>query len=88
MTLVKVELKIPVEQDNTSDYTGSARAKLALAENDVKLVKILRKSLDMSDKEQFYYNIEVAVNIPDSAAQKKACLFISNKQTSLSMPKA
>jgi hypothetical protein len=69
LALVKVELQVPVEQDNTGAYVKAACAKLAV--DDAELVKILRKSLNITNKEQFYFDLEIVVSVSDSIAAEK-----------------
>ncbi len=66
MDLIISNLRIPVEKDGTVEYIKAASQKLNLSEDNIKFTKILSKSLDISNKEQFYYEISIAVSTPDS----------------------
>ena len=59
-------LRIPVEKDSLDEYVKATSQKLGIKEEDIRLIKILSKSLDANDKEQFYYNISIVVKVPDS----------------------
>ena len=65
MDLIISNLRIPVEKDGIDEYLKAASEKLELAEGTIHLVKILSKSLDTGDKEQFYYEISIVVSTPE-----------------------
>jgi len=48
------------------EYVRAASQKLNISEDDIQFTKILSKSLDAGSKEQFYYDISIAVSVPDS----------------------
>jgi uncharacterized FAD-dependent dehydrogenase len=60
------KLKIPVEKDGIDEYLKAASQKLNCRIENISLLRILSKSLDMADREQFYYEISIAVSLPDS----------------------
>jgi len=59
-------MRIPVEKDGINEYLRAASQKLNTSENNIELVKLLNKSLDASNKKQFYYDISMVVHTPDS----------------------
>ncbi len=58
-------MRIPVEKDGLDEYLKAASQRLNNSESDVKFVKILRKPLDTSCKDQFYYEVSIVVTTPD-----------------------
>jgi hypothetical protein len=66
LDLIISNLRIPVEKDGVAEYVKAASLKLNISEDNIKFIKILSKSLDMSSKEQFYYEISIVVSTPDS----------------------
>ena len=71
MDLIISNLRIPVEKDGTDEYVKAASEKLEIGEETLQFVKILSKSLDMGNKEQFYYEISIVVSTPDSFDNKE-----------------
>jgi uncharacterized protein len=65
LTLLKINLRIPVEKDGRGEYIKAASEKLNVSEADISIVKMLGKKLDASDQAQFYYDISLAVNVSD-----------------------
>ncbi|MBI5376302.1 MAG: dehydrogenase [Candidatus Schekmanbacteria bacterium] len=65
MNLIISGLRIPVEKDGIDEYLKAASQRLNISESDVKLVKILHKSLDTNNKDQFYYEVSIVVTTPD-----------------------
>lgn len=68
MSLIISNLRIPVEKDGVAEYLKSAAEQLGLAEETITFVKMLSKSLDIADKEQFYFEISLVVKTPDNFA--------------------
>ncbi len=68
MNLLLNNLRIPVEKDGKAAYAKAAAQKLNVDETTVHIVKILSKSLDAGDHEQFYYDVSLVVHISDSFA--------------------
>ncbi len=66
MDLIISNLRIPVEKDGMDEYVKAASQKLSISEDNIQFTKILSKSLDVSSKEQFYYEISIVVSTPDS----------------------
>lgn len=69
MNLILNNLRIPVE-DGKGAYLKAVSQKLGLPEADVHIVKILYESLDIEDKEQFFFKISLVVKTPESFANK------------------
>jgi uncharacterized protein len=70
LNLLLNNLRIPVEQDGRDEYRKAAAQKLNVSEAAIRVVKVLSKSLDSGDQEQFYYNISLVVHISDSFANQ------------------
>ncbi len=66
MELIIGNLQVPVEKDTADEYVRAASQKLNLSQEDTQFVKILSKSLDASNKDQFYYIISIVIKTPDS----------------------
>ncbi|MDH4027406.1 MAG: dehydrogenase, partial [Nitrospirota bacterium] len=66
MDLIISDLRIPVEKDGADEYIKAASQKLSLGEDDIQVKKILSKSLDISSKEQFCYELSIVVSAPES----------------------
>lgn len=66
MNLVISNLLIPVEKDGKDEYLKAASLQLGLDTKVISFVKMLAKSLDISNKDQFCYEISLVVNAPDS----------------------
>jgi hypothetical protein len=64
--LIISKLRIPLEKDGVDEYVKAASQKMNISEDNIRFTKILSKSLDLSSKEQFYYEISIVVIIPDS----------------------
>jgi uncharacterized FAD-dependent dehydrogenase len=63
-------LRIPVEKDGHDEYRRAAAQKLNVSETTLRIVKVLSKSLDAGDQEQFFYDISLAVHTSDSFANE------------------
>lgn len=66
MDLIIDNLRIPVEKDRVDEYIQAAVKKLGLGREDVTFLKILAKLPDTRDQTQFYYEITIAVTVPES----------------------
>ena len=66
MKLLLTNLRVPVEKDGHKEYKKAASQRLNLGEAPVRIVKLLSKSLDAVDQEQFYYDLSLVVEVPDS----------------------
>jgi len=70
LDLIISNLRIPIEQDGVDEYLNGAAQKLEIGAENIAIVKILSKALDISNKEQFYYKISLVVTTDDSYANK------------------
>ncbi|MBU0665300.1 MAG: dehydrogenase [Proteobacteria bacterium] len=66
MDLIVNNLQIPIEKDGIYEYINVASQKLDMSERSISIVRILSKSLDLSNKEQFFYLISLVVRVDDS----------------------
>jgi len=66
LNLVLSNLRIPVEKDGRDEYLKAASQKLNVCETAIHIVKMLSKTLDAGDQEQFYYDISLVVHTSDS----------------------
>ena len=48
------------------EYLKAASQSLKISEQDIKVVKVLSKSLDVSNKDQFYYEISIVATAPET----------------------
>jgi uncharacterized protein len=58
-------IRIPIEEDGITAYFNVAAQRLNISKNKLKFKKIISKSLDASDKEQFYYEVSIVVTVDD-----------------------
>ena len=72
MNLIVNNLRIPVEKDGVDEYVKAVSEKLNIYEETICFIKILAKTLDASNKDQFYYDISIAVSTPDSFVNANA----------------
>jgi hypothetical protein len=66
-----IDLRIPVEKDGKDEYLSAASQKLNVSETSLHIVKILSKTLDAGDQEQFYYDISLVVHTSGSFDNKE-----------------
>ena len=66
MDLVISNLLIPIEKDGSDEYLAAASEKMKVGKDFLAIVKILSKSLDMRNLEQFYYKISLVVRTENS----------------------
>ena len=66
MQLIINNLRIPFEQDGMNAFLLAASCKMKLPVEQITVVKMLSKALDLKDKEQFYYIVSLAVKVPDT----------------------
>ncbi|MFC1767074.1 NAD(P)/FAD-dependent oxidoreductase [Candidatus Margulisiibacteriota bacterium] len=71
MDLILRNIKVRLEEDDLSTYKTLASKKLGIAEANVLNLKILKKSLDARDKRQFYYDLLLAVTVPEKYKNKR-----------------
>ncbi len=62
LDLIVSDLRIPVEKDGIDEYIIAAAERLQTSSQTLRLVRILSKSLDITDKEQFFYKISLVVS--------------------------
>ncbi|MBI4824813.1 MAG: dehydrogenase [Nitrospirae bacterium] len=70
MDLIISKLRIHVEKDGIDEYIKAASEKLGLSNDSIRLTKILSKSLNISNKEAFYYELSIVVSLPESFDNK------------------
>ncbi|HBU70489.1 MAG TPA: dehydrogenase [Elusimicrobia bacterium] len=70
MDLIADGLSVKIELDSPEEHARAVSEKLGVTPGDIKIIKILSKTLDIRDKEQFYYGITLAVRVPDSYDNK------------------
>lgn len=61
MELIVNNLQIPVEKDSLDQYLLAASQKLQTDLKEISLGRILSKSLDMRDPDQFYYKVSLTI---------------------------
>jgi hypothetical protein len=66
LKLIVNNLRVPVEEDGMDAYLKAASQKLIVCVTDIRIVKMLNKSLDTSNQEQFYYVVTLVAAVPDS----------------------
>ena len=66
MKLIINNLQIKIEKDSIDTYIESASQILDLDSENISVFKILSKSLDMRDQDQFCYKLTLVVDVPDS----------------------
>ena len=59
-------MRIPIEEDGISAYLKAASQSLNIDETNLTFKKILSKSLDANNTEQFYYNVSVVISTDKS----------------------
>lgn len=79
MDLIVDNLRIPIEKDGIDEYVKAASRRLKIREESVRFVKILSKSLDASDKEQFYYELSIVISVSEDFENKENFLAYSEK---------
>ncbi len=71
MNLIVNNLQIPIEKDGVEAYLKAASQQMGIGVGDVDIVKILSKSLELKNIEQFCYKISLVVTVPDSFAHRQ-----------------
>ncbi len=71
MNLLLINLRIPVEKDGRDEYLKAASQKLSVSGTAIDIVKILSKTLDARNQDQFYYDISLVVHASDSFVNKE-----------------
>ncbi|MCF8070140.1 MAG: dehydrogenase [Desulfobacterales bacterium] len=71
MDLIISNIKIPIEHDGLDEYLKAASHKLKVDEEYISICKILSKSLELKNQEQFYYNLILVVTVEESFENKQ-----------------
>lgn len=66
MKLLLIDLRIPVEKDGRDEYVRAAAQKMNVCGDSLAIVKMLSKTLDAGDQEQFYYAVSLVISTSDS----------------------
>ncbi|MEA3467839.1 MAG: dehydrogenase [Thermodesulfobacteriota bacterium] len=83
MDLIINNLKIPIERDGSTAYVNAAAQKMRTGDGNISIAKILSKSPDYRNQEQFYYKVSLVVTIDDSYENKqKFSVYLEQPQTS------
>lgn len=81
MDLVLSDLQIPIEKDGVDEYIAVVSQLLHIHACDILIINILSKSLDMRNKEQFYYKLSLVVRVSvDFDNKQNLPLYIEQKQ--------
>ncbi|MBI5074491.1 MAG: dehydrogenase [Nitrospirae bacterium] len=64
MDLIISNLRIAVEKDGTAEYVNAASQRLNIPADGMQFIRMLSKSLDTGDKDQFYYVVTLVVTVP------------------------
>jgi hypothetical protein len=64
-------IQIPIEKDGTDEYLNVSSKKLQVEIEKISIYKILNKSIDISSKEHFFYNLSIVVTIIGSFENHK-----------------
>lgn len=68
MELVLSDLQIPVEKDGMDEHIQAASRQLGIGASEIIVTKILSKSLDTRNTQQFYYTLSLVVSVADGFA--------------------
>lgn len=71
MDFIINNLQIPIEKDGIAAYLVASAQKLNVSEEKLFIRKILSKSLDLGNKEQFHYNVSLVVTTEDTFENKQ-----------------
>lgn len=71
MDLIVNNVQIPIEEDGMAAYLKGAADKLKQDTDNISIVKILSKSLDIRNQEQFTYKMSLVVRTADSYANRR-----------------
>lgn len=83
MNLIIINVQIPIESDGTDAYLTAASRLMKISEDKIFIAKILSKSLDSRDKEQFYYKLSLVVSTDEtfSNSENFPCYSEKTKET-------
>jgi len=71
LDLIIKDIKIPVELDNVENYLKACSIELQNSTENISIVKILSKEIDIRNCKQFNYILTLAVKVPDSFDNSK-----------------
>jgi hypothetical protein len=71
LDLILSNLLIPIEDDGIEAYGQAAARTLGSGAGQIAIKKILNKTIDMSDQEQFFYRCSVVVTVDDGFANQQ-----------------
>jgi len=71
LNLIINNLQIPVELDGMDQYVKAASQKLGINGENLNIVKILSKELDLGNKDQLLYKISIVIRTSDSFDSKE-----------------
>jgi len=63
-------MRIPIEEDGITAYLNATSQGLNISKDSLTFKKILSKSLDTSNTEQFYYEVSIVVSTSDRFENK------------------
>ena len=70
LNLIVGDLRIPIELDGMPEYVRVLSGVLGIPAENIRVARLLCKTLDIRDKEQFYYDISLLVAVPDNFVNK------------------
>ena len=71
MNLIINNLSVPIEDDGSAAYIAAASQKMRIAEKNISIIRILSKSPDLKNLEQFSFRVSLVVAIGDDYANKQ-----------------
>ena len=87
MDLIIGNLLIPIEQDGVDEYIKAAAQKMKIGKENVSIVKILSKDLNIKDQEQFFYKISLVVRVDDSLHNQLQFPIYIEQPTPIQLPR-
>ncbi|MFH1217290.1 MAG: dehydrogenase [Pseudomonadota bacterium] len=82
LNLIISNLQIPIEKDGIDEYAHIASQKLKIGRENISITKILSKSLDTGNKEQFFYKVTLVVRIDDNSFENTQKLPVYEEERS------
>ncbi len=71
MDLILSNVRIPLEKDGMVEYLQAASKELKIDADSIAVTQILSKSLDIRNKEQFFYKISIVVSVAEHYENKE-----------------
>jgi uncharacterized FAD-dependent dehydrogenase len=71
LNLIVNNLQIPIEKDGVDAYLNAVSQQMEIGVENISVVKILSKSLELKNIDQIFYKISLVVAIADSLSTKK-----------------